>query len=864
MIRLWKYLKKEKSQETQSERDLRKKYNEFLSVLFENEHSLDLMTRLEEKLYKNQLISFPYLKAMICNLSKHMANIVDSLIQLSGGQHVALQEVYERLDKDIRRVLTGQKEPIHTPVVIPLAAVKKELADKVGNKMANLGEMRNSCGQLIPAGFAATACAYTHFLEFNNLPAKISHVLSKLEPNDSHQLLQAEKTIKGLFLDAQLPPEIEHSILHESERLEKERGRPLYWAVRSSAIGEDLAESSFAGQFATLLNVRTDQLLHAYKEVASSKYNASVIVYQRMKNIRDDDVAMSVGFMEMIDPLCSGVLYSLNPVAPENREMVINAVWGVGELLVDGIISADVYVLKRNPGFPLIREETADKEICLTGMQGGGLQQVIMSKDESSRPCLNHDQLHRLADMAMRIEEHLQGPQDIEWCFDRHDQLYMLQARPLKIYEQINKTSPTTQVHAPIISRDTQPISPGVGWGKVFKATSVHDLTRLPKGAVLVLKHSSPRFIGALRKASAVVVEKGNWTDHMASVIREFRMPCLVRVSDIFNDLQDGQEITVDADAGIIYAGIVKELHANTMSYIENNVRIPLTESHRLLEHMAEYIFPLHLTDPRQDDFTLQACRTWHDILRFCHETALNEMFLLKEKSRLHSVKNIFRVETDLPLTLYVLDIQGNAIEGKALNVITAEKIKSLPFQKLWEGMTDPALDWRGPDHQMGTKDLFSAMLRTPTLTTIQPVDTRSYAVVAPDYLNVSLSMGYHYIVLDCYLSDDAFNNYISLSFKGGAAEARKRDLRVSFVAKVLRHMDFNVTTSGDFLKARLKAESAREFGTKLYTIGHILGVTRLLDLAMVDEAMVEQCVTRFEAHDYSLGILNQVLQKKE
>ncbi len=125
-----------------------------------------------------------------------------------------------------------------------------------------------------------------------------------------------------------------------------------------------------------------DQLLQTYKEVASSKYNASVIVYQRMKNIRDDDVAMSVGFMEMIDPVCSGVMYSLNPVKPDSREMVINAVWGIGELLVEGVISADVYVLKRDPGFPLVRVETAEKEICLTGVQGGGLQQTVMSKEQ--------------------------------------------------------------------------------------------------------------------------------------------------------------------------------------------------------------------------------------------------------------------------------------------------------------------------------------------------------------------------------------------------------------------------------------------------------------------------------------------------
>ena len=169
--------------------------------------------------------------------------------------------------------------------------------------------------------------------------------------------------------------------------------------------------------------------------------------------------------------------------------------------------------------------------------------------------------------------------------------------------------------------------------------------------------------------------------------------------------------------------------------------------------------------------------------------------------------------------------------------------------------MADPNVNWTGPHRQIGTKDLFSAMLRTPMSPARQLVDTKSYAVVAPEYLNMSLSMGYHYIVLDCYLSNDSFNNYISLSFKGGAADARKRNLRVAFVAEVLQHMDFNVITSNDFLKARLKNESARELGKKLDTIGHMLGVTRLLDLAMEDRAMVERCVAKFESHDYSLGI---------
>jgi pyruvate,water dikinase len=760
------------------------------------------------------------------------------------------------LNEDIRQVFTGSKERVYTPIVIPLSMVKKELVDKVGNKMANLGDMQNRCGQLVPAGFAATACAYNYFLEYNGLPARIKDAMGDLDPENSRQLMEAEKTIKKLFLEADVPPEIENAISLESEKIEKQRGRALYWAVRSSAIGEDLAESSFAGQFNTILNVPTDQLLQSYKAVASSKYNANVMVYQRMRNIRDDDVTMSIGFMEMIDPVCSGVLYTFNPVYPNSNEMVINAVWGVGELLVEGIVSADVYVLNREQGFPLVREEIAEKAACLARLKGGGLQQQVMSAEKSCSCCLNRDQLGRLAKMAMQVERHFHGPQDIEWCFDQQDRLYLLQARPLRICKRAKRTSPRPALDATMITSEAQPISPGIGWGKVLKAKSVHDLSGISEDTVLVLKHSSPRFIGAFHKVAAVVVEKGNWTDHMASVIREFGLPCLVRVAGVFDVLRDGQPVTVDADDGVIYAGIVQELKREIPLLPEKNVDIPITESHLLLEKMAEYIFPLHLTDPRQSDFAPESCRTWHDLLRYCHEMALNEMFRLKDKSPLHSVKNVFRIETDLPFTLYVLDIIGNPIRETQHAVIQSEDVISLPFRKLWEGLTEPAVNWKGPERATSSREVISTMPRAPAFTAALPANSNSYAVVGPEYLNLSLSMGYHYIVLDCYLSDDAYNNYISLSFKGGAAEARKRSLRVAFVAQVLQHMDFTVMSTGDFLKARLKAESAQELGHKLVTIGHIFGVTRLLDLAMEDESMVEKCVARFEAHDYSLGLL--------
>ena len=857
MIRLWKHLRKNNTQSTAAEKILGQKYNEFLSVLSENEHSLDLMTRLEEKLYNDQLISFPYLKSTIHNLSKRIAHIVESLIMLSDGNYVELREIYGVLERNIREVLTGKKEPIYTPIIIPMDQIRKDLADKVGNKMANLGEMQSQLTYATPTGFAATACAFTHFLEYNDLNAKIKDVLCQLNPTDSHQLLASEKAIKQLFLEAQVPPEIEDSIRKECEKLEKIKGRAIYWAVRSSAIGEDLAESSFAGQFSSILNVCTDNVIDAYKEVAASKYNASAIVYQHMKGIRDDDVSMSVGFMEMIDPICSVVLYTTNPVQQNRQEIVVNAVWGIGELLVDGVISADVYVLKREPGFLLVKKETAEKGICLKLLHGGGLQQEIMAEKKSRQPCLNRSQLKRLAEMAMQIEKLFKGPQDIEWCFDQDDTLHILQSRSLHVFQKFKRQKIQASINAPVIADKAQPISPGVGKGEVFKARDRHDLINLPRGAVLVLKHSSPQFIGALHRVSAVIIEKGNWADHMASVIREFGVPCIVRVKDIFSRLKNGQTITVDATEGIIYSDDIAISPETINACQGSSSNIKKTESHRLLDDIAAYIFPLNLTDSRSDNFKPEACKSWHDLLRFCHETALNEMFQLKDKSELGRGENVFKIQSKLPFSLYLLDIFGTTIRENRGDIVRQENIHCLPFQKLWSGMNDPDLNWRGLEQVMRPKDLFSAMLRTPEYA-LQPVETKSYAIVTPEYLNLSLSMGYHFVVLDCYLSDDPFNNYISLSFKGGAAEMKKRNLRIAFIAKILKWRDVDVFTASEFVKSRIKAESAQELAAKLDTIGHMLAVTRLLDVAMVDIDMVESCVTKFYNHDYSLGVMPQ------
>ncbi len=863
MIRFWKSLHERRAQETEAEKTIREKYTAFLTILAENEHALDLMTELEKNLYEYRLISIPYLKNMVKNLSKSIRSIVDNLEKLSGTPHEKLLRTFEDVEAEIRNILTGSRVPICTPMIIPMDEIHRDFIDKVGSKMANLGELRKRHGIPVPDGFGITACAYTYFAEYNDLSEKIDRILADGNISQSRSLLQAEKAIKAVIMDAEVPPEIALFVRRESERLEKKYARPVYWAVRSSAIGED-SQNSFAGQFSSILNVPTNRILEKYKEVVASKYNARSMLYQRMKKIRIEDVNMSVGVMEMTHPLCSGVMYTTDPAKPDNREIVISAVWGLGQLLVEGVISADMFVIKRETGFPLVKREIAQKEVCLKWREGGGVRHAMVSKENCRRACLNESQLRELVEMGLKIESCFNSPQDIEWCFDTNGRLIVLQSRPLHVIDQVQKLPrPSGPIRARVIAENARAVAVGAGAGKVFKVSDIHELFNFPEGGVMVIQNSSPRFIGALHKAAAVVIERGNRTDHMSSVVRELNVPCVVRIPSIFSRLQNGQEITVDATEGKIYEGRVSEL-LNTENPVlkEPAVEIRHTQSHLLLSKMADLIFPLHLTDPRLDEFNEEACRTWHDILRFSHETALNEMFLLKEKGHVSTVKNVYHVITHLPFTLFVFDLFGNAVRADRKRNIEPQSVASLPFQEFWKGMEASEASLEGTDPQMGVHDLFMAMSRTSAIEA-EPEELTSYAVVTPRYLNLSLSMGYHYVVMDSYISDDPYNNYISLSFKGGAAEPRKRRLRVHLIAAILKPLGFDVVVKNDFLKARIKDESRRQLSKKIHLIGRMIGMTRQLDMSLENEEMVDEFVRRFYGSEKQTtdenGIVGQV-----
>lgn len=286
--------------------EVREKYQIFVKLLAENDSALELISELQNKYHGRTIFTIPYLQNVIKKLLISSQNIVHLLNELTDGKYEVLEEVNNRISSEIRDVMTGKREPVVIFTSIPLDEAYREIADKIGDKMANLGEMKNRLGLPVPNGFAITVCAYNQFLEYNGLDVVIPKILEKVDKDDTQSLMKAEQTIKDLIRKASLPLELSEYLREGYEEVSRQNPG-CFVSIRSSALGED-GEASFAGQYTTLLNVPPKNLEPSYKEVIASKYNARAIYYRMKKGYRDEDVAMSAGVLEMVRAKVAGVI----------------------------------------------------------------------------------------------------------------------------------------------------------------------------------------------------------------------------------------------------------------------------------------------------------------------------------------------------------------------------------------------------------------------------------------------------------------------------------------------------------------------------------------------------------------------------
>jgi pyruvate,water dikinase len=454
--------------------------------------------------------------------------------------------------------------------------LKMQDVEQVGGKNASLGEMISGladAGVSVPGGFATTAYAFREFLLHNQLAERIDPLLKSLDVEDVTALAEAGRTIRQWVVESPFPETLEIAVTEAYKQLTGDTNSPPSVAVRSSATAEDLPDASFAGQQETFLNVQgLDDVMVAIKEVFASLYNDRAISYRVHQGFAHEDVALSAGIQRMVrsDIGSSGVMFTLDTESGFKDAVFITSSYGLGETVVQGSVNPDeFYVHKGNVEAgrsAILRRNLGGKAIKMVYGQADEERVVTVEVPEQARRqfSLSDEQVESLAQMAITIEKHYQRPMDIEWGLDGDDgKLYILQARPETVESRIDASTVERfklEEKGKVIAQGRaigQRI--GVGVAKVIQDAS--EMARVEAGDVLITDMTDPDWEPVMKRASAIVTNRGGRTCHAAIIARELGIPAVVGCNDATEKLQEGQEVTVscaEGDDGFIYEGLLK------------------------------------------------------------------------------------------------------------------------------------------------------------------------------------------------------------------------------------------------------------------------------------------------------------------
>ena len=394
----------------------------------------------------------------------------------------------------------------------------------------------------------------------------------------------------------------------------------------------------------------------------------------------------------------------------------------------------------------------------------------------------------------------------------------------------------------------------GAAGGPVFVLHKEAAIADIPAGGIVVVRQPDSKLVKVMNRIAGIITEVGSPTDHMTILAREFRVPTLVDVTGALESLTTGQEITMDADRALIYPGIIKELLPKSAKKPDPWRDDPLFAK---LKKVLTHISPLHLLDPTSPDFQAKSCATLHDITRFCHEKGMDVMFNLDVEQSVQA-KGVCRLQSDLPLNLFILDLGGGLLE-RDKKIITEEDFCCRPFQAVLRGFRNPAVRWSG-QVSVDFKGFMSVFANT--LYDLNKAETglggKSFAIITDKYLNFNSRLGYHFGHLDAFVSEERNDNYISFQFKGGAASLDRRERRAQLLAMLLDDMGFKAQAISDLVRGRLVKYAEEDTVKILEQVGTLLAFSRQLDLALSSDQIMNKIFSAFKDGDFSLVSLQE------
>lgn len=814
---------------------LREKYNAFKELLRYDDLCLDIIAEIEDIHYGNEKADWARIVWLCKRLSSAVEHLTAQLTLLSPAKYVDLPEYAKKIDFYVRMALDVPVPDMSPPFLVPLrqAASHPEL---VGGKAAALGRIHAGGDIPCPPGMVVTAGAFRYILESAELRPKLDAKLRKVILSRPDEMAGLAAELRQMILSVHVPEDITSQLRKAAQDLAASGNGLL--AVRSSALAED-GQASFAGQYESVLSVRPEDVVAAYKKVLASKYGPRALTYRVLSGLSDEETSMAVLIMPMVDAKSAGVLYTLDPGGRvSGREaMGIYAARGLGTAVVDGCIIPESVAVTREKHPRVLSRDPEDAE----------------------SPALSDEAAERLAAIGLRLETLFGRPQDVEWAVDATGDVFILQSRDVGpdhgqetdagaesdddgfgAYVDDGETDAASAGAATgaLITGGTR-VSGGVAAGAAVHAQTVIEVSAVPEGAILLTPTLSPALARLAGRVAGVIAAAGSRAGHFASVAREFGLPVAVFSQDIFSFIADGREITLDADAGNVFPGRVESLLAAR----GESAPKAATPAALRLEKIMPLVAKLSLTDPESPEFAPSNMRSVHDIVRFAHEKSVAEMFSLVDKGG-RGLASAKRLKTPLPFTMYILDLGGGLFEGAhGAATVSPGEIKSTPMWAIWSGLTSPQASWDGDAQFVDWEELdrlsggiFGGKSRL----------LASYAVISANYAHLMIRFGYHFSVLDTVCGPEDKNNYVNFRFKGGGGSLEQRLTRIEFISRVLTHFSFAVTVKGDMLDARMARENEVVVQKRLAMLGYLLARTKLMDLAMTETTNMRVLVDEF------------------
>jgi pyruvate, water dikinase len=832
----WWWKRKRAEAAGSTEDRIRLQYVSFRELLSLNNDCLELIAGIQEDLKFVPPLR-DILRTRIADVCDKLTQTLSALERLTGKSYPQLRKSVGEQQLEIERYISARQELAAPELSLWLADIEPGAENEVGGKAAALADIKNRLHLPVPDGYVLTAQAYRLFC---GVPfwSQIRDATCNVDLNDLDTLQTISSRLHDLAVNSPMPRVVEVAVTGRAHILQQCEG----FAVRSSAVGEG-GEKTFAGQFVSLINVPAQQVLDAYKQVVAGRFSERALCYRLSAGLPEVETPMAVLFLGVVRARASGITYTRDPNNLKRDVLWITATRGLGLDIASGLVPADLFVVERRRPHAVLEQSIVRKDEEIVLASGGGILRRSVPLEDAGAPSLSLQEVASVAEHAIAIEDYFKVPQDIEWALDERGQLWILQARSLAL----GGSAPSkikARVHEKPLLAGGRTVYPGRVSGQAYLSGDSKSLSHTPEGAILFLRRATPEIVEVFPRLAGLVAEWGNVAGHAAALLREAKIPAVFQLKGAFERLHTGDPVSLDAVQPRVYAGnFWPPRPSEDLSREQQRNRT---------DPISERLLNLHLLDPGAANFRPGGCKSVHDILRYCHEKAVETMFALNDTELERGGDRSKKLLASVPINLHVLDLGGGLSPDATSEEVRPEDILSRPFQALWRGVNHPGVTWT---RQMPAtfSDLASVMATSLSQTgATRALGETSYLLVADEYMNLNSRLAYHFSLVDACLSDTPGTNYISFRFAGGGAPRPRRDLRASFLEACLTHFGFVVDRRGDLVNAWFKKAPADQTEANLDILGRLMACSSQLDMYMTSPAVMLWYVKQFLAGNYA------------